>query len=318
MKVGSGKSEAGSRKKTATWVRAAGSRAAAGAAPANGIVLGENNYGKSRVRVMKVSRKGKTHTVREFDVAVALTGDFAPIHTHGDNTNCLPTDTMKNTMHALGKGHPIAAIEDFAIDLCRHFLKTHAPASSVTVRIDEIAWKRVHVRGKPHPHCFLRGSEERRTCNVYMDRDGITVSSGIEGMVILKSTDSAFAGYPKDRFTTLPETRDRIFCTSVTAVWEFEAAGRPRKDYGAWRALARETLIETFAAHKSESVQHTLYAMGEQVLRACKPIASIRLSMPNKHCLLVNLKPFGMTNPNEIFMPTDEPHGLIEATIRRE
>lgn len=290
----------------------------ASARPSSRIVLGQNNYGKSRVRMVKVSRNGKVHTVREFSIDIALQGDFERIHTRGDNANCLPTDTMKNTVHALGRKHTFNTIEEFAILLCKHFLKGHPPASSATVAIEEVAWERVHARGREHPHCFLKGSDERRVCTVYMNRHGLDVASGIEGLVILKSTDSAFTGFPRDRYTTLLETRDRILCTSMTAIWECGASAKPRTDYDPLRDRVRELLIQTFAAHKSESVQHTLYAMGEAVLKSCKPIRNIRLSMPNKHCLLANLRPFGMTNNNEIFIPTDEPHGLIEATIQRE
>ncbi len=282
------------------------------------IVLGQNNYGKSRVRMVKVSRTGKTHTVREFSIDITLQGDFEHIHIRGDNAHCLTTDTMKNTVYALGKKHTFDTIEEFAALLCKHFLKGHAPASSATVSISEVTWKRVHTRGREHPHCFLKGSDERLTCMVYMNRSGVDIASGIHGLVILKSEGSAFSGYPRDRYTTLPETRDRIFCTSMTATWECSPSAKPRSDYGPLRDRVRELLIQTFAAHKSESVQHTLYAMGEAVLKSCKPIRNIRLSMPNKHCNLANLVPFGMTNNNEIFIPTDEPHGLIEATIQRE
>ena len=297
--------------------RAKSAAPASASSPAR-ILLGQNNYGKSRVRMVKVSRTGKIHTVREFSIDIALQGDFEHIHTRGDNAHCLPTDTMKNTVYALGKKHTFDTIEEFAALLCTHFLKGHAPASSATVSITEITWKRVHTRAREHPHCFLKGSDERRTCIVHMNRTGVDIASGIEGLVILKSTDSAFAGYPRDGYTTLPETHDRVFCTSMTAFWGCGFSAKPRADYGSLRESVRELLIQTFAEHKSESVQHTLYAMGETVLKSCAPIRNIRLSMPNKHYNLANLKPFGMTNNNEIFIPTDEPHGLIEATIQRK
>jgi urate oxidase len=266
--------------------------------------------------MVKVSRQGKVHTVREVDVAIALEGDFGAIHTRGDNANCLPTDTMKNTVYALGKDHPLDTIEEFALHLARHFLDEHRPVSSARVRISQVPWKRVKTRAWEHPHCFLKGSEERRTCDVVLGRGKTNARAigGIEGLVILKSTDSAFTGYPKTRFTTLPEARDRIFCTSVTATWTY---GSTRAKFGACRDAIRRALIDTFAAHKSESVQQTLFEMGAAALRACQSIDSIRLSMPNKHCLLVNLKPFGLENANEVFVPTDEPHGLIEATVTR-
>lgn len=281
------------------------------------LALGANNYGKSRVRMVKVTRKGKTHTVREFSVDIALTGDFEAIHCAGDNALCLPTDTMKNTVYALGKTHPIDSIESFATHLGNHFVQHNDQVSSARIKVAEVAWERVAVGKKrtPHPHCFSKGSDERAMCDVTVERSGTTVISGIDGLVILKSANSAFSGYPHDEFTTLPETRDRIFCTSVTARWMYAAPGSI--DHNACRNTIRTALVETFAAHKSESVQQTLYAMGEAALAACPKAEMIRLSLPNKHCLLINLSPFGLTNKNEIFVPTDEPHGLIEATVER-
>jgi urate oxidase len=282
-----------------------------------GVRLGQNNYGKSRVRMVKVSRAGKRHTVREVSVDIALEGDFEAVHCDGDNSLCLPTDTMKNTVYALGKDHPLESVESFGLDLARHFVSRNKQVSKARVRVTAVPWERVTVRGKKHPHCFTKGSEERQACEVTLDRGGRAGVAGvIEGLVILKSTDSAFAGYSKDEYTTLPETRDRIFATSVTARWVFGSRAE-RADFENCRETIRRAMVETFAAHKSESVQHTLYAMGEGALKACKAIESVRLSMPNKHCLLVNLSPFGMENRNEVFVPIDEPHGLIEATVER-
>lgn len=283
------------------------------------IRLGQNNYGKSRVRMVKVSRDARTrrHRVMELTVDIALEGRFEAIHTLGDNSLCLPTDTMKNTVYALGKDHPIDTIEGFGLHLGRHFVRDNPQVASARVRIAQVPWERASIRGREHPHCFTKGSDERQTCEAIITRKGASVHAGIEGLVILKSTDSAFSGYPKDRFTTLPETRDRIFCTSMTATWAYTATNLARLDFTTHRAAIRRALVEAFAVHKSESVQQTLYAMGEAALRTCQAAKSIRLSMPNKHCLLINLKPFGMENANEIFVPTDEPHGLIEATVER-
>jgi urate oxidase len=281
--------------------------------------LGENSYGKSRIRLMKVSRSGMRHIISELSVDIALEGDFDAVHTRGDNSNCLPTDTMKNTVYALGKSHPIETIESFGLHLGRHFVSRNQQVDGARVAISQIAWDRVQIGGREHPHCFTKGSDERQTCEVAIDEQGADIVSGIHGLVILKSTDSAFSGYLKDEFTTLPETRDRIMCTSITADWLYtdEAVRSDKPDFALWRAAIRKALIAAFAGHKSESVQQTLFAMGESALAACKQIERIRLSLPNKHCLLVNLKPFGLDNDNEIFVPTDEPHGLIEATIER-
>lgn len=288
--------------------------------PKPAFVLGANNYGKSRVRLVKVARDPatSTHTVREFTVAIALSGDFTAIHCDGDNSLCLPTDTMKNTVYALAKDHPIDAIESFAQHLGKHFVSRNSQVHAARVEIAEHAWHRLTRRGREHPHAFERGSAERQWCSVSVTRarngNLTAVLAGIEDLVLLKTTDSGFAGYPRDEYTTLPETDDRIFATSVTATWSYST---PPRDLVRARSTVREALIDTFASHKSLSVQHTLYAMGEAALKACRQAEWIRLSLPNKHCLLVNLSPFGVSNANEIFVPTDEPHGLIEATIQR-
>jgi len=281
-----------------------------------GAVLGQNNYGKSRVRLVKVSRAGRRHTVGEYCVDISLEGDFEAIHTRGDNALCLPTDTMKNTVYALAKDHPIDTIESFAVHLGRSLVDRFAHLRLARIGIAQVSWERVGVRGKEHPHCFTRGSEERRTCEAVVERPGAAVLGGVEGLVILKSTDSAFSGYLRDKFTTLPETRDRIMATSVTADWQY-AGLSGAGDFGTWREAIRRALVEAFAEHRSESVQQTLLAMGDAALKACRAIERIRLSLPNKHCLLVNLAPFGLKNRNEIFVPTDEPFGLIEATVER-
>lgn len=280
-------------------------------------VLAQNNYGKSNVRMVKVSRKGRTHTVREVSVDIALEGDFEAVHTRGDNARCVPTDTMKNTVYAMGKSHPLETIESFAVDLGKHFLKLASWVDTARVEVAQTPWDRVVAGGKPHPHCFTKGTEERQTCDVLLAAGETQVISGIKQLVVLKSTDSAFSGYPKVKFTTLPETRDRIMASSVTAQWLLSDAGVKKGRFGAYREKVRAALIGTFAGHKSESVQHTLFAMGEAALAACPEVDQIRLSMPNKHCLLINLRPFGMKNDNEIFVPTDEPYGLIEATVVR-
>ena len=278
------------------------------------IVLGQNNYGKSRVRLVQVTRHKDRHDLKELNVAIQLQGDLTTAHTLGDNSKVLPTDTMKNTVYALAKGDAIQDPETFGAKLASHFLDTQPHISEARVELREHLWKRITVNGKPHRHSFLSAGNERRVAVVTKSRTATTVEGGIEELLVLKTTGSGFAGYIKDRFTTLAETNDRIFSTVITARWRYAT---PEADYGIlWREI-RRMVLETFAEHESPSVQQTLYLTGKLVLETFDAIAEIRLSLPNKHCLLVNLRQFGMENNNEIFVPTDEPHGLIEATIQR-
>jgi urate oxidase len=271
-----------------------------------------NRYGKSRVRLVKVRRSTGPHDLVDLTIDVALEGDFEAVYTDGDNRGCLPTDTMKNTVYALARRDPIDHVEAFALRLADHFA-AKPRVSLARIEAVEHPWDRIAAGGRPHPHAFARRGGEEWTALVTRGAAGATVTAGLRGLVVLKTTESAFAGFPRDEYTTLAETHDRILATSLTAAWRY-APGF--SDFAA-RSDVRAALIETFASHASASVQHTLYAMGEAALAACPGVAEIKMSMPNRHHLLVDLAPFGLENPNEIFVATDQPFGLIEARISR-
>ncbi|MGK3993593.1 factor-independent urate hydroxylase [Sorangium sp. So ce1024] len=276
------------------------------------ISLIRNSYGKSRVRLVKVRRADERHELTDIDVDIELEGDFDAAYTQGDNGKVLPTDTMKNTVYALAKGHPVEPIEDFGVLLAQHFIG-HGHARRARIAISEKVWSRIDARGAPHRHAF-RASGERRTAEITATADEIAVVSGIADLLVLKTTGSAFSGFPRDAYTTLKETEDRILSTLVVARWR--TATRDAAPTRTWES-ARCALLETFAEQHSLSVQHTIHALGTAVFAACPAIDEVSLSLPNKHCLLVDLSPFGLSNDNEIFVPVDEPHGLIHATMKR-
>jgi urate oxidase len=280
------------------------------------IALAENSYGKSSVRVMKVKRDGPLHIVNEWKVEVLLSGDFLTCFTAGDNSAILPTDTMKNTVYARARESNAECMEDFGRELVAFFLSRNPQVAGVTIHIAGTQWQNALVDGKPHPSTFLRGTNETQTTTVTSKQGGpVAIASGFDGLVILKTANSGFEGYIHDSLTTLPETADRLFGTSATAQWGYESASLP---FAELREQIRATLIKAFAEHDSKSVQHTLYAMAQDTLEAVPQILDIELAMPNKHCLLVDLSRFGQTNPNEIFVPVDEPYGNIKARICRE
>lgn len=279
------------------------------------IKIVHDNYGKSRVLLLKVALKNDWHEVQETTVNIAFEGDFEEIHTAGDNSLCLPTDTMKNTVYALAHQTPeIEEIEDFATRLAEHFLKNNPQIERATIEIVEHTWKRLKIGEELHEHSFIKGSNEKRTAKISATRDEITVESGIEDLIVLKTTKSGFVGYIKDQYTTLPETSDRIFATSIKANWRYAFADAATGDV--WREI-RQTIVAIFAEHNSLSVQHTLYAIGEAVLEKFSDVVEISFSMPNIHYLPVDVSRFGLENDNRIFLPTDEPHGLIEARLSR-
>jgi urate oxidase len=277
--------------------------------------LGENRYGKSRVRVMKVVRHETHHAMKEWNVRVLLHGNFESCFTAGDNSMILPTDTMKNTVYYLARESQAATLEEFAIELVDYLLANNPQVNGASAEVEEEGWEQALIDGTPHATTYKLGGPELQTTEVVRQRGGeLKITSGIDGLVILKTTKSAFTGYIKDKLTTLPESTDRIFGTRATVAWEYSEAP---KDYAVTRTAALTTLLKVFADHDSLSVQHTLYDIGEAMLKAIPEIARVKLTMPNLHCNLVDLSRFGQDNPNQIFVPIDEPHGYIEALIER-
>jgi len=280
------------------------------------IELAENRYGKSRVRLMKVTRSSECNDLREWTVQVLLTGDFDSAHYEGDNSKILPTDTMKNTVYSVARNSSATSMEDYAKELVDFLLGRNPQVSAVSVKVEGAMWKRLTVDGKPHPTSFMRGSDEVQTTAVSREQAGeFSIHSGFNNLVVMKTADSGFEGYIKDELTTLKETGDRLFCTAVSAEWLYATTVL---DFDATRKTLRETMLKAFAEHKSKSVQETLYAMGKSALERVAEVDRIDLTMPNKHCLLVDLSRFGQDNPNDIFVPTDEPAGHIEARVRRK
>jgi urate oxidase len=280
------------------------------------IALTENRYGKSRIRLMKVTRSAAGNDLREWTVQVLLRGDFDSAHLDGDNSKILATDTMKNTVYSVARNSKATSMEMYAMELVDFLLGRNPQVSSAEVCVASTLWKRLTIDGKPHLDSFMRGSDERQTTRVErVQGSGFTVVSGLEDLVILKTENSGFEGYIQESLTTLKETNDRLFGTALKAEWTY---GTPGLDYEAVRTTVRETMLATFAGHDSKSVQQTLYAMAESALAAAPEVAEMTMAMPNKHCLLVDLSRFGQDNPNEIFVPTDEPHGYIEARFVRK
>jgi len=294
----------------------------------------DNSYGKSEVRLSKVVRTGSTHTLFEFAVQIMLGGAFERLYTQGDNSLCVPTDTMKNTVFALAKKSDFASPEEFAAILVDHFLDRFDQVAWAEVSIRQTLWARIPVGGKPHDFAFTKGGSDSRTARVRAERGGeLEVTGGLTGLEILKSSGSSFVGFLKDEYTTLPEASDRIFATTIDATWTYAPAAsaglhRPNRmsrepaeqalNFNSLFEEARRTILELFATHDSKSVQQTIYAIGEAILARQPAVSTIDIAMPNQHRLLVNLAPFGLENANEIFVATSEPFGIIKGSVARE
>ncbi len=277
--------------------------------------LGGNRYGKHRVRLSRITRHGDRHDFNEWTVNVLLEGDFDKSFTAADNSSVLPTDTIKNTVYYIARGSKAAAIEEFAMELGDYLLENNAQVSGVKVEIKEQAWERMIVDGSEEATMFKLGGVEVQTVRAVRDKGREwSIRSGVDGLTILKTTKSGFTGYIKDKLTTLKPATDRILGTRATITWDYAS---PKQNFAGVRAHIIAALLKEFAGHDSQSVQHTLFDMGKAALSAAPEISQITLTMPNLHHILADLSPFGLDNPNHIFVPIDEPHGYIEATVER-
>jgi urate oxidase len=284
------------------------------------IVLGDNQYGKAEVRLVRVTRDTARHEIADLNVTSQLRGDFEACHTEGDNSQVVATDTQKNTVYAFAREHGVASPEQFLITLGGHFVTEFPWVSGGRWAAEQYAWERIAVDGSPHDHSFVRTGQETRTAVVQIDGDETFVVAGLKDCVVLKSTGSEFHGFPRDRYTTLAETDDRILATSLTASWRYTDAvvTGAGTDYDGTYEAIKQTLLATFASVHSLALQQTIFAMGKAVLEQYAEVAEIKLSCPNKHHFLVDLEPFGLDNPGEVFYAADRPYGLIEATVVRE
>lgn len=275
------------------------------------LTLSDNSYGKRQIRLLKIDRQVEPHQIKDLTISILCRGEFDAAFITGENWQVLPTDTMKNTVYALAASQSLGAIEDFGQEVASYFLAHHRQIASVELDISQDSWQPLDVGGAMNPSNFGR-AVERRTAHVLASRAALVVRSGLTDLQLLKTSGSAFAGFVRDRYTTLPETHDRILQSTLTAVWAY---GEPKPDYDRTWERVRTLCIQSFAEHESRSVQHTLFAIGGAVLAALPQLADIELTLPNQHCLPVDLTPFGLESRNDVFMPVFEPHGVITARL---
>lgn len=291
-------------------------------------ILGQNQYGKAENRVVRITRDGDTHHIKDLNVSVALSGDMDDVHYSGSNANVLPTDTTKNTVYAFAKEQGIESAEQFGIHIARHFVTSQEPIHRARIRIEEYAWERIatsdgnskSIGADEVKHSFVRKGQEIRTTQITYDGEQWEVVSGLKDLTVMNSTNSEFWGYVKDKYTTLQEAYDRILATQVAAQWRYNWTSDEDRmpNWDKSYEQARKHMLQAFAETYSLSLQQTLYQMGSRIINNRSEIDEIRFSLPNKHHFLVDLEPFGLKNQNEVYFAADRPYGLIEATILRD
>ncbi len=281
--------------------------------------LKEHLYGKSQVRLTRLDRSQTPHRVLVAQVDIALEGDFDASYTHGDNRRVVATDSMKNTVYVLAQRHNDGSAEELARRLAVHFVETYAHVDSATVDVEEEVWAQLRGDDGPFDDAFIRRGPESFAATASASEEGVLLVGGLVGLQVMKTARSGFSDFLRDEYTTLQDTDDRIFATTVDAQWQYHAdmASGTRDDFRKARLRVRRALLDVFAAHDSLSVQQTLFAMAEEALQQCAVISEISLAMPNQHHLLVPLGALGLENDNEVFVGTSEPFGHIEATVAR-
>ena len=279
--------------------------------------LGANRYGKSKIRLVTVRRDPGRHSLRDLTVDVALEGDFTAAHVDGDQAHVIATDTMKNTVYAFARDRLTGAVESFGLEIARHFA-AYPQVDRATVTLREHDWARIPLAGGPAPDAFTRSGQLTRVAVVAAGATGTRVEAGIEDLVVMKTTKSAFKGFARDRYTTLPDTDDRIMAIKITALWGYgETAADAGFDFDSAFERARTTLLTVLAEHFSPAVQTSIWIMATAMLEGEPAMDWVRMVLPNLHHWTVNLEPFGLDNPGTVFVATTEPHGLIDATVRR-
>lgn len=274
------------------------------------VVLTSSQYGKAENRVVRVSRDGARHSVIDLNVSSQLRGDFTAAHTKGDNGHVVPTDTQKNTIFAFAKDG-VESPESLLLRLGNHFTSEFDWVDGGRWAAEEYEWSRIN----DHDHSFYRSGSETRTAVLVRAGDKNTMISGFYGLTVMKTTESGFVGYPKDKYTTLPETEDRILATDIAARWRYNTTDI---DFNEVFESVKATMMAQFTKGYSYALQQTLFEMAQAVVSAHPSIDEIKFSCPNKHHFLVDLSYLGLENPNEVFFAADRPYGLIEATVQRQ
>ncbi|KAL9714546.1 hypothetical protein Ac2012v2_002860 [Leucoagaricus gongylophorus] len=322
--------------------------------------LSSATYGKTKVGVFRVVREQeRRHVVVEYNVTVLLEGEIGTSFTNADNGVVVATDSIKNIIYYLAKISPLVlSIEQFGIHLGLFFVWKYSHITKASVSIEQLRWKRMEVvdedeknKKREHGYAFWRDGEEKRNVDVVVVDDATSgrlvasVSAGLSGLLVLKSTGSRFEGFVNDEFTTLIPVHDRIFSTSIDLTYTFkpftvhhkmswegipipvrEEEEEEEEEGGVWdehvASRVRKTTMEVFAMDDSASVQATLYQMGQRVIAENRGIQDVQYTLPNQHYIPVDMRYVGLDNLTpavaEVFCPIAAPSGLISAKISRQ
>ena len=280
--------------------------------------IGASSHGESRLRMLRVVRRGDRHDARNLTVSCKFEGDFADAFVDGRSSGLLPGEALKSLVHTTAREHAGAEIERFGLVLCDRLLTGYPRVTRARVEIAEQPWNRLEVGGKAQGQAFLNGTPERRTTAITSNGKQLAVVSGLEHLTLMRTSGLAPARRkPSDEgdASGLDDGLQRLLVATLSARWTYTS---PDVTFGPYRQGVRSAIVETFGCHASRSVQHTLYAIANVVLSSYEEISDVSLTLQELPYRPADMFRAGVENPDELFVAVEEPVGVVEITLERD
>jgi len=289
----------------------------------------ESAYGKAGVKILHVSQQGSVHTIRELEVETLLTLNNHKDYKRGDNSDIIATDTQKNTVYILAKQYGISSPEEFGLILANHFISKYPWVVKAKVTLSAHPWQRITDKaGRPHNHAYVSTPTAVRVASVVLARGSMpVVSAGIRNLRVLKTTQSAFVNFVSDEYRSLPDFKDRLFSTIVTADWTYSKINKELNFDWAFSST-KDIILEVFAgpADKgifSASVQNSQFLTQKTILEKIPQVEKVFISMPNVHYFGFDFSKFPKIPElaekcsGDVYHLVDKPSGQITSTLSR-
>ena len=278
-----------------------------------------NYYGKSDVTVYRLQRDAHSAPGESpffgASVMMLLYGDaFWPTYVTGDNTNLVATDSMKNFIQRETLNFTGCDLESFCRFLAEKFLKTYPQTEGIQISATEIPYNQLPGGSM----AFAPSGPERATARIELQHDSphmrlVEASSGIQGFKLLRLGGSAFSGFVRDQYTTLPDTRNRPLHMWLDLEWSYTVPGAACND-GKVTALVRKIVNEVFQSFESGSIQQVIYRIGEKMLVEIPAIAEIRLEANNRTWDMI----MEQGEQTGVYTEARPPFGCLGLTLKRQ
>jgi urate oxidase len=277
--------------------------------------IGGSTHGESRVRVLRLVRRGDRHDPRDLTVSLRFEGDFDGAFREGRPAGVVPGEALKNLVHTSAHQHAAGEIESFGLELCRRLIEMYPQITKVRAEVSEQPWLRMEVGGKAQGQAFILGGPEQRGAAITSNGTRVAVVSSIDNLTVMRT-----AGFvPARRRGRTDEVGDDglppLVVGALNVRWTYST---PDVTFGAYRQGVRGAVVETMALHASRSVQYTLYAIGDVLLATYPEISEVSLTMHDRPYRPVDLFHANIENPDELFVAVEEPVGVVEVTLDRE